>query len=221
MKRLVLAALACSLLTAASAHAGGLTGRYLEARTTDVWTGPCFANADSNLAGKNAVLAWKVDKGGLDDVSLAGLAVVAVVQASDTLGLKQTGTARAVLLVDSRASKSQQEALVRLAKRQGGDLLRNVVAVQQTAIDFDAGNCKEGGCARLDAGVAQVATRCIDHRVDKACGNETAFYPPLARDLVTSQPAVATEHSFTGKGLKEVWKDGERRGAYVGTFEIR
>jgi hypothetical protein len=208
-------------LTAISAHAGGLTGRYLEARTTDIWTGPCFANADTNLAGKNAVLAWKVDKGGLDDVSLAGLTVVAVIQASDTLGLKQTGTARSILLVDSKASKAQQEALVRLAKRQGGDLLRNVVAVQPAAIDFDAGNCKEGGCARLDAGDAHVSTRCIDHRMDKACGNETAFYPPLARDLITSVPAVATEHSFTGKGLKEIWKDGERRGAYLGTFEIR
>jgi hypothetical protein len=220
MYRLVLAASACLLLTA-SANAGGLTGHYLEARTTDVWTGPCFANADTNLAGKNAVLAWKVDKGAFEGVTLDGLTIVAVIQASDTLGQKQTGTARSVLIVDSRASKSQQDALVRLAKRQGGELVRNVVAVQQSAIDFDSGNCKEGGCARLDAGAARVATRCLDHKFDKACGNETAFYPPLARDLVTSQPAVATEHSFTGNGLKEVWKDGERRGAYLGTFEIR
>ncbi|HJT76666.1 MAG TPA: DUF1326 domain-containing protein, partial [Gemmataceae bacterium] len=91
-----LAALAFAFV-AAPAHAAGLTGHYLEARTTDVYTGPCFANADMNLTGKQGILAWKVDKGSLDNVALDGLGVVAVVVASDTLGLKQTGAARAVL----------------------------------------------------------------------------------------------------------------------------
>jgi hypothetical protein len=220
MTRWLLIAAVALVAVAAPANAAGLTGQYLEARTTDVYTGPCFANSDMNLTGKHAVLAWKVDQGKLDGVSLDGLSVVAVVAASDTLGLKQTGTARAVVIVDSRANDAQRSALVRLAKQQGGELLNNVLSVETAAVELSIGDCKEGGCARLRAGAARVETRCIDHKHDKVCGNESAFYPPLARG-VTATPAVYTENCFTGKGFKETWKDGERRGAYVGSFEVR
>src|SRR5947207_9405793 len=88
--------------------AADITGKYIEARTCDVWTGPCFANADFNLTGKNAVLAWKVDKGSFNDVSLDGLCVVAVVAASDTLGLDQNGPAKAIFVVDSKATTAQR-----------------------------------------------------------------------------------------------------------------
>src|SRR2546427_555758 len=100
---LAFAAVALVVL-AAPVSAAGISGQYLEARTCDVWTGPCFANAEMNLSGKNAVLAWKVDHGTLDSVRLDGLSVVAVVAASDTLGLEQTGPARAVVIVDAKAT---------------------------------------------------------------------------------------------------------------------
>ncbi len=202
------------------AGAANITGQYVECRTCDVYTGPCFANAEMNLSGHQAVLGWKVDKGTVDHVKLDGLSVVAVVVASDTLGLKQTGTARAVLIVDKKADSLQRDALVRLAKEQGGDLLKNVVAVQTAAIDMDLCPCKENGCARLKAGSAKVETRCIDPVHDKKCGNEAPFYPPLVKN-VTAKAAVATEHGYDGKGFNQTWKESERRGAYVGSFEIR
>ncbi|HZT81410.1 MAG TPA: DUF1326 domain-containing protein, partial [Gemmataceae bacterium] len=117
-----LALAAVTLAAAAPASAAGITGKYLEARTCDVYTGPCFANAEMNLTGKHAILAWKVEKGSVGDARLDGLSVVALVQASDTLGLEQKGPAKAVLIVDSRASAAQKAALVRLAQKQGGDL---------------------------------------------------------------------------------------------------
>ena len=72
----------------------------------------------------------------------------------------------------------------------------------------------------LKAGKVKVATRCIDADHDKACGNETTLYPPLAKG-VSAKAALAVEHSFTGKELNETWKDGGRRGAFVGTFATR
>src|SRR5881396_4329957 len=91
MKRALALAAFALILCSAPLSAAGITGQYVEARTCDVWTAPCFANADMNLTGKHAVLAWKIDKGKLGDVSLDGLSVVAVVAASDTLGMDQTG----------------------------------------------------------------------------------------------------------------------------------
>jgi hypothetical protein len=216
---LALAALAF-LIPAAPVAAAGIQGQYLEARTCDVWTGPCFANADFNLTGKNAVLAWHVEKGSLDGVSLDGLGVVAVISASDTLGLEQTGKGRALLIVDSKASPVQREALIRLAGRQAGNLLRNVVAVQTAGFELTTCNCKGEACAELQAGAVRLKTRCLDAAHDKACGNETAFYPPLAQD-VRVQPAAAVEHTFAGTGLPETWSDFERRGAYVGSFSVK
>ncbi len=220
MKRTVALAAVALIVLAGPLSAAGITGKYIEARTCDVWTGPCFANAEMNLGGKHAVLGWLVEKGTLGDARLDGLGVVAVVAASDTLGLKQTGPAKAVLIVDSRANAAQRDALVRLARRQGGDLVKNVVAVQSARIDLDVGGCEEGGCGKLVAGPARIETRCLDEKHDKVCGNESAFYPPLARG-VHVKPALAVEHTYTGKGVHETWNDAGRRGAYLGSFEAR
>jgi hypothetical protein len=215
----MLALLLALLVFAVPASAAGVSGRYIEARTCDVWTGPCFANAEMNLGGKHAIMGWVIDKGSFEDVRLDGLGVVAVVAASDTLGLTQTGPARAVLIVDERATSAQRAALVRLARRQGGDLLRNVVAVQSAAVELDFCGCSGNGCATLSAGDARIKTRCLEDKHDKVCGNESAFYPPLSKD-VKARPAVAVEHSFHGKGVQATWDDPGRRGAYLGTFEL-
>ena len=215
----ILAALALCV-SLAPAQAAGITGLYVEARTCDVWTGPCFANADFNLSGKNAVMAWRVDKGSFDNVVLDGLGVVAVVSAQNTLGLEQSGPARVVLIVDNRASSAQKQALISLAKKQGGKLLANVVGVHSAPIKLDMCECKENSCAELVAGDARIKTRCLDANHDKVCGNESAFYPPLAAG-VNVRPAAAVEHVFRGTGLRETWSDFGRRGAYVGSFEVR
>ncbi len=220
MRPFAFAAVVFALAVPVQAAELSLRGHYVEARNCDVWTGPCFANADFNLTGKHAVLAWRVDQGRFNDVNLEGLSVAAVIVAHNTLGLEQTGPAKAVLIVDQRANASQREALIQMAKRQGGMLLDNVVAVQTAAVNLNACACKENACYELTAGSARIKTRCIDADHDKACGNETAFYPPLTRD-VTARPAGVVEHVFRGTGLAQTWSDFDRRGAYVGTFEVR
>jgi hypothetical protein len=220
LRRLALLALALTLAAPLNAAELQLRGKYVEARTCDVWTGPCFANADFNLTGKHAVIAWRVDQGRFNDVSLDGLGVVAVIAAQNTLGLEQSGPAKALLIVDKRANSQQREALIQLAKRQGGNLLANVVAVQQAAVDLNTCECKADACYELTAGAARIKTRCLDAQHDKACGNETAYYPPLAKG-VDARPAGVVEHFFRGTGLQQTWGDYDRRGAYIGSFEVR
>ena len=95
-----------------------------------------------------------------------------------------------------------------------------VVAVQAAPVDLTICKCDGGACATLKAGKVKVTTRCIDADHDKACGNETTLYQPLARG-VSAKAAMATEHTFTGKGLNETWSDRDRRGAFVGEFRTR
>ncbi|MBI3410937.1 MAG: DUF1326 domain-containing protein [Planctomycetes bacterium] len=219
MKR-YFAAFCVALLVCTTTQGGEIRGQYVEARTCDVWTGPCFANADFNIGGKNGVMGWKIDKGSMDNVRLDGLGVVAVVAAGNTLGLEQSGPARAILIVDCRATSLQREALVKFAKEQGGKLLGNILAVQDAKVELTNCQCDGEACYELVAGAARVKTRCIDHKADQACGNETAFYPPLARG-VSARVAGVVEHSFRGQGLEENWGDFERRGAYVGSFQVK
>ena len=114
LRLLTLAALIIAFTTG-PVQAARMHGQYVEVRNCDVWTGPCFANAESNLSGKNAALVWSINQGSFDDVKLDGLSVVAVIEASDTLGFKQTGPCKSVLIVDSRANDVQKAALVKLS----------------------------------------------------------------------------------------------------------
>ncbi|HUG69079.1 MAG TPA: hypothetical protein VMM76_15120, partial [Pirellulaceae bacterium] len=56
-----LAAVTVAILLVSSGIARAeISGHYLETRTCQVYTGPCFANAEVGLAGKEAVMAWRI-----------------------------------------------------------------------------------------------------------------------------------------------------------------
>ena len=98
-------------------------GNYVEARTADVYTGPCFANAEVGLVGQLAVFGWKVTKGSWQGVDLDGMSVVGVVRAHHTLGdvFESAYPVKAVMIVDSRANTEQRLALHSFAKHMAGD----------------------------------------------------------------------------------------------------
>ena len=52
---------------------GTVTGEYVEARTAEVFTGGCIMNSEAETMGKQAVLAWKIDRGTVNGVLLAGV----------------------------------------------------------------------------------------------------------------------------------------------------
>ncbi len=61
--------------------AGGVRGDYVESRTADVYTGPCFANGQANQVGDLAVFGWSIREGSWQGVKLDGLSVAGVVKA--------------------------------------------------------------------------------------------------------------------------------------------
>src|SRR5688572_8929131 len=88
MKTLVLSLCVAgsTLMAAGLQNKTQLRGDYIEARTADVFTGPCFANAEVDAVGNLAVFGWKVNAGTWEGVKLDGLSVVGVVKAQNTLG---------------------------------------------------------------------------------------------------------------------------------------
>ena len=208
-------------LPGAPVQPAAITGQYVEVRTCDVYTGACFANADVNIAGKHAVLAWKVDRGTSGSTKLDGLSVVAVVAAEETLGLRLYTTPKSVLYVDARATAEQRAALVELAKKQAGEVLGDVLSIQSAPVEVEACPCTNNACAKVVAAkVVKVETRCLNKDHDRGCGNDCDYFPPLTKG-VQARAAMAVEHEFTGKDFQHTWSDPERRGAYVGTFNSR
>jgi hypothetical protein len=214
-------ALAVPAVFAAPAFAQ-ISGQYLEARTADVYTGPCFANSEVNLAGHEAVLAWRVDKGRWADVALDGLAIVAVVHASATLGDPYANPlpAKTVFIVDARASDVQRAALVGFVQAQTGLLLKDVVAIESAPIRFDVGEGSRHMETRLEVeNLVRVSTRALAE-ADEICHNEEVYYPPLAANLSHAMPAVASRSAYRGNHLGVNWSDSGRRSAFVGAFSF-
>ena len=206
----------------ALAGAAEIRGSYVEARNADVWVAQCFANSEVGLVGELALMAWKVDKGSWNNVSLDGMGVVAVVKASHTLGdpYKSSYPAKAVLIVDERANIEQRRALHAFAEKMAGDLVQTVTRVEAAPIEFDFGGNLHAGTVSMTAGkLARLETRALKDG-DAVCHNAFAYYPPLSSKLDHAMPARAVENRFAGDGLNVVWSSPDKNSAFLGSFSI-
>lgn len=211
------------MVSAEATFAGTITGEYLEARTCDVYTGPCFANAEMSLAGKEAVMAWKVEKGTWKDVTIDGLGVALVVKAEGTLGTDgifpmKPGKTAAVIIVDEQASTEQREALVAFVKDSAKDLTKNVLNVVSAPIKLENDHLEGKGV--FSAGkLASIETRQMKKN-DCVCTNEMIFYQPLTK-VENFSPAYALRQSYQGEGLNGKWTNNNTRSAFLATFRVK
>ena len=211
--------LAAATAFATKGTAPTISGDYVEVRSCDVYTGPCFANAEMGLSGKEGILVWSVRHGTWNGVPLDGLNVIAVVRADGTLGdlRYQPRRGKAVLVVDRMANAKQQAALIDLARSLAGGLIQEVAEVKAASMEVAIGACARKGCASVKAGkLVEISTRCLGAKAH-LCGNEETFYPPLT-DVTGACPAFAELASYAGSGLNLTWDWVEKRNAFTGSF---
>ena len=221
-------------LGAATASAAGIRGDYVEARTADVFTGPCFSNAEVFISGNRAVMAWKVTEGSWNGVDLRGLCVAAAVDGTTTFSRRSAGKGR-VGLDRRRAGLTAGSARrsIAMAKDLGGARLSRIAKVTSTHMslkledharpDASTAHAAHGmpqspRASFWAAGLAKIVTRPLDER-DHACGNEVIAYPPLSKG-VSAQPAYTLGHTFKGQGLQANWEDPNCRSSFVGHFAL-
>src|SRR5262245_12762604 len=205
-------------LTAAPLVAGGkgtLTGAYVEARTAEVFTGGWIMNSEGETMGKQAVLAWRVDRGSFNGVSLDGLSVVAALAGDRNLGMTEMGGAkpavRSAVFVDARANGAQQLALVAMANELSRGLVGTIVQVTPTAIEF----ADRGGEIEVSAGqVALDVSKHVGH--DPTCGAMQWFHPFSSVD--EAEIGMTATHMFSGSALGTKWSDPNRRSSFFGSF---
>ena len=198
-----------------------IAGHYLEARTCQVYTGPCFANGEVGMAGKDAVMAWSIDSGELHGADLAGLNVAVVLKASATLGfhgLEDADQIQSMIVVDKEATPQQRAALVHFAKSQTGKAADGVQSVLDAPFTLQLDD--SALTAKLKVGeLVKLQTRKA-RPDDCICSNESAYYPPLAK-LQGFVPGVTIDGQVKARSLKTRWSIPDSRSSYLGTFLIQ
>jgi len=209
---------ALTLMAAAPLIAGGkgsVSGAYVEARTAEVFTGGCIMNIEAETMGKQALLAWKVDRGSFNGIAIDGLSIVAAISGDRNLGMQEMGgekpSVRSALFVDQRANAAQQLALVAMANELSKGLVGTIVQVTPAPIEFT----DHGSEIQVTAGPASLdVNKHLTH--DPTCGAMQWFHPLAMVDDATI--GVAAEHVFTGSALGTKWSDPNKRSAFFGRF---
>ncbi len=209
-----------------------IKGDYVEARNADVYTGPCFSNAEVFIAGDRAVVAWKITEGTYEGQNLKGLSVAAAIKGTTTFSKDVAAEATSVVIVDHLATPAQREALIHLAKDLAGDRLKNITEIKTGRIQLTVEDMTEPKslsetsshhsmpqaprAALYIPNTAEILTRPFEVE-DHSCGNEVVEYAPLSKG-VTAQPAYTLAHTFKGKALNSTWNDPNCRSSFVGHF---
>ena len=223
MRRLVTTAVLAGLVAVPLGARGGpavpgasIKGSYVEARTAEVYTGGCIMNGEAATTGREALLAWKVDRGSFDGVALNGLSVVAAVAGDANLGIREIGgdiaTTRAAIFVDERATPAQRTALVSMAKQLSNGVVNAVVELTPTTIQF----VDEGHAIRVSAKSLRLTVeKEMSH--DQTCGGKQWFHPLASVDEGAAM-GTTSENAFSGGALGTKWSDPNKRSSFFGTF---
>ena len=199
-----------------------IRGSYIESRNAEIYASHCFANSEVGITGDMAVMAWDIEQGAFKGVSLAGARVVAVVNASSTIGnpFGDPLPAKAMLIFDESTSIVQRGALAAFVKAQAGPLVANIVHTDTAPIEIDFHGNIHDRVATLVAGeIVSLETREI-RDADSLCHLDEIYYQPLV-GLDHAMPAFAVEQSFRGDGLGHQMREYRRSSAYVGTFTVQ
>ena len=217
MKRTLLTVLVVGLAVSPwlGAARTSIRGTYVEARTAEVFAGGCIMNGEAGTTGREALLAWQVDRGSFNGVALNGLSIVAAVVGDVNLGVKEIGgetaTTRAAIFVDARATARQRKALVSLASQLSNGTIASVADVTPAAIQF----VDDGKAVRVTTtGLRLVVEKELKH--DPTCGGKQWFHP--LSNVADAAMGTTIENAFSGSTLGTRWSDPNKRSGFFGTF---
>jgi hypothetical protein len=203
------------MLAPLAAKPASVSGTYVEARTAEVFAGACVMNGEAATTGREALVAWKVDKGQVNGVALDGLAVVAALASDTNLGIHEIGgestPARAALYIDARATPAQRKALVSMVRSLSGNLIGSIVQETAAPISFaDSGHTITVSTETIKLAVEKH----LNH--DASCGNKQWFNPLTAVDH--AEMGTTDENTYNGASLCTKWSDPNKRSSFFGRF---
>ncbi len=190
-----------------------VTGDYVEARSSHVYTCGCLFSGEEVTSGRQAILSWRIHEGIWNGVPLNNLSVVAVLSGEENLGMPGDISRRSTLYLDANASDREANALLDLFRSRFSRLLGNTVAVHTVPIMWEF---PEENPWIVIPGKLEVAVR--PARPEDAHPGSRLWYEPFV-SLSESTLATTMAYSYQDTDLDLRWEDFENRIAgYFGRF---
>jgi len=208
------AAFALALAAGGARAEGGIRGEYLETRSANVFAGACHHEGEVTTVGRDAVMAWRFTDGSYEGVSLKGVRLVAVVNASKNFEFADA-VRRSVVYLDADATDAQRRASAALVRDKFAAALGEVLAVKAAPIRFTSS----------DKTFEVTAGKAAYMKVNKSVGDICC----LQEQQVWGTPFIGLEQARTGFGVQtryqdsdliSSWAASEMNNAYFGAFAL-
>ena len=191
-----------------------IEGEYLETRSVSVYAGACHYGAEFVEGGREATLVWNIHRGSWDNVSLDGLAVVAVVTAQNNLEI-DAKTRRSVLYVDENTTPEQRQALVAMMTAKFGKLLGEVATTRVAAISF----AKED--TQYDVRVEGLLNLSVSRYPCEHCTQPHQIWYKPFMSLEKAIVGKSTSYRYKDTVFPVTWDIGiEMNNTFVGNFAL-
>jgi hypothetical protein len=187
------------------------SGDYVEARTASVFAGACHYNGELTTAGREAVLAWRIDGGRVEGVDLDGVELVAAVAAGDNLSGEVAR--KSVLYVDSDASPRQRELAAGWVRAKHAAALGEVIAVEEAEVEVELDG--ERYRARAGEAITLEGSRLAERECCKMPYD--VWYRPFA-PLDARVVGNSASFAWTETRLAPRFERSGQNDAFVGTF---
>ena len=218
MKRVLLAvaimAIAlCALVFSSQAESVSLRGDYVEVRTASVFAGACHYNGEVVTTGRDAMMAWNVTSGKWQGVDLSGVRAMAII--TSEANLSDSDAARSSeIIIDSKASQTQSQALLNALKVKYAATLGSVVTVRTAAIKFD----HSGRSYAVAADDASINVEAMPN--DLCCKMPNlVWYTPLV-GLENRKVGYTVKATYSGKAIATPWSRSGENSAFYGSFSL-
>lgn len=185
-----------------------LEGRMLEACSCDVIC-PCWVGGDPDGGNCEGIAFWRVDKGVIDGIDVAGLTigVVAHIPGNAT----EPGMWKAMVLLDDDATPEQQDALVKVWTGEAGgpvgdlaQVIGEVLELRRVPISFGVtdgeGTFTAGDIVELDMEALSGATGPVG--LSNSAFSSIPEAPTLvgrSRTLRMTEPAHGFDFTYSGQ----------------------
>ena len=208
----IMAVTICALVFSSQAENISLRGDYVEVRTASVFAGACHYNGEVVTTGRDAMMAWNVTSGKWQGVDLSGVRAVAIV--TSEANLSDNAARSSEIIIDSKASSTQSQAMIAALKQNYAATLGNVVTVRYAPITFD----HTGRSYAVTADDASINVEAMPN--DLCCKMPNlVWYSPLVV-LENRKVGYTVKAVYSGKAIATPWSRSGENSAFYGHFSF-
>lgn len=202
-----------ALVFSSQAENVSLRGEYVEVRTASVFAGACHYNGEVVTTGRDALMAWNVTSGKWQNVDLAGVRAMAIVNSSSNLS-EPNAARKSEVIIDSAATREQAQAMLSALKEKYASSLGQIVEVRNAPVTFE----HKDRSYTVKADDAAINVEAMPN--DLCCKMPNlVWYKPLV-GIENRKVGYTINASYGGRKVSDPWSRSGENSAFYGLFAL-